>query len=746
MASKVLIQQNNVVQAYPIQSFSGTDSIRIFQFNPQANVGFTGAVIVEGSYAANPGNSDFTELVSVTFTQHKNNLTLEVSSTAPNIRARIVTAQQGAITVIGNSATRAIQGTQGASPATATVDSPLRVAGSGNNFKINSAVVPSITSDDVIYANNFGWTLTEILDGVGGAPGKQDRIGSGNIVATDTDLNLLAGMATAGLTQADFTKLNDLAVSAAEINRLTGITGNVQTQIGDLAAKVPAGIAGQVTTGATIDSFFNAAAQVSISNLNNFSGLSADAADLNVFAGTANTFTAADLAKLNAITASAAEINKVSGFSGTSADLNRIVGLTASKADINAVTGLAGTTVTATQLAHLAGLTQNVQAALNTLPSLTGLSVSVNDLNTFTGIFSGSGAYPAPITATEFSYLNGLTANIQNQLDARRRTGVPIGISEISGASITTTELNYLQGARSNIQAQIDSISVGSITPAGGTFTGPVRVANGTAAAPSLSFGAPNTTTGMYLFGANGIGLSVAGTRFISINGTDVVIGGGSTSGSPTLKGVGMGVTDPAYSFTNDTDTGVYRAAADSIGLAAGGEAMATFDAGTDTITIGGTASNNNDIVFTGVFAGEKVLGKASVAAGSVSGATGQTTLYTVGTGRSAVVSKVLVILKTVNNFSDGSLLRMNIGFGASYDEIVDNTNNTTIFNPAYGFSTAGQVLPLGVGDNTFPAISGSSGADYQVLSAGAVLRADVTAVAGANDFTMDVIVFGYEF
>lgn len=747
MVNKVLIQQNNIVQAYTIQTFPGSDSLRIVQFNPQVGVGFSGSVVIEGSFAASPGNNDFTALATVTFTGHTENLSLEIVSGAPFIRARIAASQVGAIAVYGDSANRALQGSQGATPSTAVVDSPLSVSGSGNSFSINAAVVPSITSDDVIYANDFSQTITDVLDGTNGATGKQDKIGTGVITASEADLNVLTGTWLYGLTLADLQKLADINASTTELNRSVGVTSGIQGQLDVLTAAIPAGLSGMITTGATIDSFFDVGATVSVSDLNLFSSLTASSADLNVFTGTAGNFTSADMTKLGAITASAADLDRISGFTGSSTDLNKLAGMTAATVDLNAITALAGTGVTTTEFAFLTGLTENVQTALDNATSLTGLTASVSDLNTFTGIFAGTGAFPAQISSTEVSYLNGVTSNIQTQLNNRRDIGVPIGISEISGASITTTELNYLQGTNSNIQAQIDAIGVSAITPAGGTFTGPIFISNGSAAAPGLGIEAPNNDTGFYLFPADGMALSIAGSRFSSWDGADFVIGTGAGAGSPTLKGVGMGVTDPAYAFTMDTDTGVYWAGANSLGLGAGAEGMMTLDADNDVITLGGTVVNNNAINFVGVFAGEKVLGRADVLAGSVGGATGQTSLYVVPTGRSAIITKIYVRLTQVVSFSDGSLLRMNIGFGGSFDEIVDNTNNITVFNPGgYAFDTAAQVMPLGIGDNTFPAISGSSGADYQVLTAADELEADVTVVAGADEFDMEIIVMGHEF
>ena len=742
---KVLISQTNVVGIGSIQTFPGSDNVRTIQFNPQVGQGFSGSVVIEGSFAASPGNNDFVQLLTVTFTGHTSNLVLEVQSNAPNLRARIATSQVGGIAVFADSADRAIQGSQGASPATAIVDSPNRVSGSGASFKINSVVVPSITSDDVVYANDFSLTVTDVLDGTNGATGKQDKIGNGVITANQDDINVLTGQAAGGLTSADMTKLSQVNASAVELNRMVGVIAPVQTQIDVLTASIPSVIAGLTVPSAQLNSFFNVAPVVNLSDLNRLDGLTASAADLNGLVGTASTFTAADLIKLGAITASAVELNKLSGFTGSVIDLNKLSGMTASTVDLNAITGLAGTGVTAAQLTFLNGLTENVQARLNALPALTGLTASVNDLNTFTGIFSGANGYPAPITAVELGYLNGLTSNVQNQLNARRLISTPIGIAEISGASITTSELNYLQGASGNIQAQIDNLSLTALTAAGGSLSGRLFIINGSAAAPGLGWVTPNNATGFYLFGANGIGLSVAGVSAMTLDGTDVQIG--TATGSPNLKGVGFGVTDPAYGFTDDEDTGIYRVGANHIGIAAGAEVMFSADATGKVITIGGAAASNHVVTVPGIFRGEKLLGTGSVLAGTVTGAIGQTLLYTVPVGRSAVITKVLVRITNVDNFTSGALLRMNVGFGVAFDELVDNTTNVTIFNPGtYAFNTVGQVMPLGSGDNSFPAISGSAGADYQALTAGQNLRAAVTALAGADEFDMEVIVFGYEF
>lgn len=747
MAVKTLLPQTGNVGVGSTVNFPTSDTVRVIQVNPQAGHGFSGTLVIEGSSAASPGNNDWVSVATIVMMGHTQNFSLDIQSSVTWMRARISASTSGAVAVYGNSKTGNISGGTGSGgPYTAIVNSPVKVGVIGNGVQISSPVVPSFTTDDVVYSADINKTLTEVL------AGKQDALGGGNITASAADLNVLVGASSAGLDNTDIIKLAQTNASAVELNHLVGVSSNVQTQLTNLLNNKATGpgvdLTGLSVSASALNNFFDEAATVKISDINDtLGGLTASAADLNALSGTAGQFTSSDLVKLGDITASAADLNKLSGFTGSASDMNKLVGLTASTADLNTLNGLAGNSVGTAQMVHLAGLTENVQDALDTIPNLGGLTASVADLNRLTGAATGSGAYSSTVTPTEISYLSGVTSAIQTQLNSKRSVGTPISIGEINGASINIVELNHLSGVSSNIQTQLNNIANTFLSSAGGTFTGQIRIMNGTAAAPGLGY-AGSINTGLYLHSGNAIGLTVAGTRAAIFDGTDFIMGSGSV-GSPLMKGAGFAVTDPAFSFAGDDDTGIYRVGADSIGIAAGGANMMTLDANADQITIGGASTDNNSVSVSGVFGGEKLLGRATVLAGTVTGATGTTALYTVPTGRSAIITRVLVRLANISNYAGGpNALRMNIGWsGTAYDELVDNTNNATIFNPAtYDFDTVGQVLPLGVGDNTFPAICGSAGGDYGIMTAGQTLNANVTVQSGADAWDMDVIVFGFEF
>ncbi len=759
MASQQMLSQTGAAAPAPggtgpIVAFPGSNGIRLIQINPASGVPLTGTLEIRGTNKPSPGAGDFAVIATIDFTGHIGAFTLYIQNSSTSMQAVLSAVSSGQVSVFGDSNNGGLVGGAGTSlvQATAVVTAQSTTTVVGSFVHVAAATVPSITSDDVVYALDFNSTVTDEL-------AKHDAILEAITLAgvSVEDLNLLSGQDAYGLTSADLNKLADVDASASELNFTIGLTGGIQSQLDGKVDGAGVDLTGLTVSATDFNFFFDVSPTVQMSFLNTaFTGLIATSADLNALAGTAGDVTAADFVKLGDITASAAEINSLNGLVATSGELNILAGTSATSGDINGIAGIATVGVDFGEFQHLVGLSENVQTALNSITPLTGLNSSVDDLNLLCGAFAGTGAYSAgALTSAEIAHLNGISSNIQDQLDSKRNTADTIGIAEITGASITTTELNYLSGSTSNIQAQIDAFAAGAITAAGGTFTGAIYIFDGTAAAPGLGYASSNDS-GLYLFGATGIGFTVAGTRVGTMDGTNMIIGDALSSGQPLAKHSGFGETDPTWSFVGDEDTGMYRIGVDSLGIAAGGNEMARFDEIAAEVVLGGAATGNNSVIVSGIFHGIKELGRVSVSAGATSAAAPKTTpIYTVPVGRSAIVTQVLIRLTgaviggggyTVGPPGDNTL-ELNIGFtAATYQEIVDNTTNTTIFNPGtYDFDTAMQVMPLGAGDNTFPAISGASGAAYQALAAGAVLTAYVGTLANLDTFDLDIICLGYE-
>jgi len=100
------------------------------------------------------------------------------------------------------------------------------------------------------------------------------------------------------------------------------------------------------------------------------------------------------------------------------------------------------------------------------------------------------------------------------------------------------------------------------------TGAGNMPTGAGTAAAPSYSFYG-DTNTGMYRKAADTIGFSTAGADLFRMDASYLR---GNVNYTPSMPGKAAGsAAAPAYSFVNDTNTGMYRYSADRIGFAAGG-------------------------------------------------------------------------------------------------------------------------------------------------------------------------------
>lgn len=90
------------------------------------------------------------------------------------------------------------------------------------------------------------------------------------------------------------------------------------------------------------------------------------------------------------------------------------------------------------------------------------------------------------------------------------------------------------------------------------------QTGDGAVGSPSHSFIA-DPDTGMYRSGANDLGFSAGGVNRFDISTTAVIFN------SVPMQGLDGSVGAPAYSFVNDTNTGIYRVGADNVRISAGG-------------------------------------------------------------------------------------------------------------------------------------------------------------------------------
>ncbi len=112
--------------------------------------------------------------------------------------------------------------------------------------------------------------------------------------------------------------------------------------------------------------------------------------------------------------------------------------------------------------------------------------------------------------------------------------------------------------------SDITTIVSGTQTFAGAkTFSAPINSSAGTVSLPGYTF-TGDTNSGIYSIGADQVGITTGGTLRLSASTTDITVT------LPFLAGAGL-VTAPSFSFSGDPNTGLYSVGADQVGLATGG-------------------------------------------------------------------------------------------------------------------------------------------------------------------------------
>lgn len=152
-----------------------------------------------------------------------------------------------------------------------------------------------------------------------------------------------------------------------------------------------------------------------------------------------------------------------------------------------------------------------------------------------------------------------------------------------------------------------------SLPLAGGTMTGPLKLANGSEGAPALSFGS-EATTGIYRSGAGNLDVSILGVRRLNLSASGLNVYGTLTAQALAgpLNGSVGGVTPAAGAFTTLAASGVSSLSGGAqVGAATktGDYTLVAGDAGkvlrfatngaTLTLPAGLTAGHMTKIVFT---------------------------------------------------------------------------------------------------------------------------------------------------
>ena len=206
---------------------------------------------------------------------------------------------------------------------------------------------------------------------------------SGTVSAADLSLGGTAVTATA----AELNILDGVTATTAELNYTGGVTSNIQTQLNGKAAT-----ATTISAGAGLTGGGSLAANRTISHADTSSQGSVNNSGATVIQGvTLDTYghvTALGSTTLSlgtfGVTSTAAELNKLDGFTGVVADLNYAKDLRATGVTTAEFDKLDGLTATTAELNYTDGVTSNIQTQLNGKASTASHATSVWEAGTNT--------------------------------------------------------------------------------------------------------------------------------------------------------------------------------------------------------------------------------------------------------------------------------------------------------------------------------------------------------------------------
>lgn len=281
--------------------------------------------------------------------------------------------------------------------------------------------------------------------------------------------------------------------------------------------------------------------------------------------------------------------------------------------------------------------------------------------------------------------------NGQTQFSSGTGVSVP-GISFIGDTNTgiwrsSTATMNFVTGGVN--RWQIDS---GGTLVSANSGASRLQLGDGTVASPAMQF-ANNSNTGIYRPALNVFEIAVGGANALGITTSTLQV----ESGHNITNQDGT-VSVPAYSFANDTDTGIYRVGANEVSWACGGTQV--FDTNTTGIypkvqiktSVNGTATAPSyafdSFTNTGIFNN----GTNSVRV-SVNG----TQMFSIDTAS--------INLESTTYFQGGSIAAPGLAFATSHNTGISKTGTTQ-----FSLIVAGQsVLDVGtVGVTGYVGLDGS--------------------------------------
>lgn len=243
--------------------------------------------------------------------------------------------------------------------------------------------------------------------------------------------------------------------------------------------------------------------------------------------------------------------------------VSQITDLTATAAELNKLDGVTATTA---ELNYVDGVTSNIQSQLNSKQaSVTGgaSTITSSNLTASRALVSNSSGKVAvsDVTSTELSYLDGVTSNVQSQLNGKAASGHTHNYAGSSSAGGAATSANKLATART---ISLTGDVAGSVSFDGSANASITTTATALHGVTTAGTGAAYTAT------VSGIIELTAGVSFIMIPHTN------STTTTPTLNVNSLGAK--GLRMRGSSGTGTAMSASFAAWVASGRPVQVTYN------------------------------------------------------------------------------------------------------------------------------------------------------------------------
>ncbi len=263
------------------------------------------------------------------------------------------------------------------------------------------------------------------------------------------------------------------------------------------------------------------------------------------------------------------------------------------------------------------------------------------------------------------------------------RAVVTDAIGSLVSSATTSTEISYVNGVTSSIQTQLNN----KLSLSGGTLTGALSLAPGSAALPSLNF-SDETTSGLFSVGSNQVGVTSNGVEQFRVG--NGVLEFRNTTVSQSVNGT---VSLPSMAFAQEPSSGRYRIGSGQYGDSVGGVlknylstsrfisynkltvGMDAITGSTFTPTTGGTLATNTYYYKIYAFDGQNFIGAPSPEA----------VVVVSGSNHTVQISWTAVSQATYYRIQRGTLQ----GSGDGYFQ----TASTSLNDSGQAFTAAGNAI-----------------------------------------------------